>query len=95
MTTALLRRPARHDGRSRTPAQPTAPEPWIPWRPHAHNPRPTPAAPDPNLDYWQTRSRPPVPWPTQCRDCWGFVDDLRHLAFPVASTSLTDQVTHH
>ena len=64
--TATLIRPAR-----------PAPDdkPWFPWRPHAHNPRPTPLAPDPAID----RGRPPVPWSTQCRECWGFVDDPRHL----------------
>lgn len=80
MTTALLRRPARHDGRSRTPPPPADPEPWFPWRPHAHNPRPA-ALPAP--EWAPDRGRPPVPWPTQCRDCWGFVDDPRHLAFSV------------
>jgi len=72
---STLIRPARHDGRSRTPAPDPAAQPWFPWRLHAYRPRRAPLVPDPGID----RGRPPVAWPTQCRECWGFVDDPRHL----------------
>lgn len=94
MTAALLRRPHRHDGRSRTPPPTPDAQPWFPWHAHPHNPRPAPAAPDSTLTHWQLIGRPPEAWPTQCRDCWGFVDDPRHFAFPIGP-ALTDQVTHH
>jgi hypothetical protein len=75
---STLTRPARHDGRSRPTRPADDAQPYIPWRLHAHNPRPAPLIPDPGVD----RGRPPAPWPTQCRDCWGFVDDPHHLSFP-------------
>lgn len=78
VTSSLLTRPARYDARSRTPTNLPA-APVFAWRLHVHNPRPAPLDPDPTVD----RGRPPVPWPTQCRECWGWIDDPRHLTpFP-------------
>ena len=50
-------------------------EPAFPWRLHAHNPRPAPLVPDGLCE----PGNAPVAWSTQCRDCWGFIDDPRHL----------------
>jgi hypothetical protein len=43
---------------------------------HEFNPSTPPAEPD-----WTITdpSQAPVMWPHQCRDCWGWVDDPRHL----------------
>lgn len=51
------------------------PEPAFPWRLHPHNPRPAPLVPDPLCG----PGTAPVAIATQCRDCWGFIDDPRHL----------------
>ncbi len=60
--------------------EPTSPpEPVIPWFIHAFRPRIPPATPY-RLLTRQELGAAPEPWPTQCRDCWGWVDDPRHLS---------------
>jgi hypothetical protein len=45
---------------------------------HAYRPAVAPLQPDPPLTKHQLGALP-VAWPTQCRDCWGWLDDPRHL----------------
>lgn len=52
--------------------------PVFPWRLHRHNPTPSPAEPTPPMTRDQLGALP-VAWGTQCRDCWGWLDDPRHL----------------
>ena len=60
----------------------SAPEPAFPWHLHDFNPSPPPVAPVTNRlkgDPALLSGAAPVMWPHQCRDCWGWVDDPRHL----------------
>lgn len=63
-------RPRPHQQR-----QQSDPQPWFPWVAHTHNPRPAPPTPTAGT----SPAVAPVAWGTQCRDCWGFLDDPRHL----------------
>lgn len=57
------------------------PEPAFPWIMHRFNPRPAPTEPITDQlrgDPYNMAGAMPVMWPTQCRECWGWVDDPRH-----------------
>ena len=53
-------------------------EPLFPWKLHYFNPTPCPDAPIHSMTKDQMGATP-VAHSTQCRTCWGWVDDPRHL----------------